>query len=42
MDCALRVLPRDKAEQAAKMVLALDEVRDVSELMSLLTFPAKQ
>ena len=33
---------RGRAEQAAEMTLALDEVKDVSELMSLLTFPDRQ
>ena len=32
---------REAAEKAAEMALALDEVKDVSELMSILTFPDK-
>ena len=33
---------REAAEKAAEMTLKLDEVKDVSELMSILTFPDKQ
>jgi len=32
---------RDKADRVAKMILSLDEVRDISDLMDLLTFPEK-
>lgn len=35
-------LSRDQAEQSAKMVMALDELDDVSELMATLTFPDKK
>jgi len=33
---------REAAEKAAEMTLELDEVKDISELMSILTFPDKQ
>jgi 2-methylcitrate dehydratase PrpD len=39
MKCALRVLSRSRAEQVAENVLSLEKVRDISELMTLLTFP---
>lgn len=42
MDSALRVLSRDKAEQALRMILALDEVKDISELMTILAFPERE
>jgi 2-methylcitrate dehydratase PrpD len=41
MKCALRVLSRNRAEQIAKIILALEKVEDISDLMSLLTFPDK-
>jgi len=42
MDCTLRVLSRNQANQVAEMVLALEDVKDVSELVKTLTFPEKQ
>jgi 2-methylcitrate dehydratase PrpD len=39
MKCALRVLSRSRAEQVAEAVLSLEKVQDISELMTLLTFP---
>jgi 2-methylcitrate dehydratase PrpD len=41
MKCALRVVSRSRAEQIAKTVLSLEKVPDISELMTLLTFPDK-
>jgi 2-methylcitrate dehydratase PrpD len=41
MKCALRVLFRSRAEQVAEMVLSLEKVPDISELMTLCTFPDK-
>lgn len=42
MDCVdfAGNLSHERAEKAAEMVLALDEVKDVSELMDIFTFPA--
>jgi hypothetical protein len=42
MKCALRVLPRSQAERVAKAVLSLEKVQDISELMTLCTFPEKR
>jgi len=42
MERACRVLSRSQAERAARIVSALDEAKDVSELMGILTFPEKQ
>lgn len=39
MRCALRVLSPSRAEQIAESVLSLEKVRDISGLMTLLTFP---
>jgi 2-methylcitrate dehydratase PrpD len=39
MKCALRVLSQSRAEQIAKTVLSLEKVPDISELMTLCTFP---
>jgi len=41
MERACRVLSRKQAKKAAEMVLSLDQVKDISELMSILTFPEK-
>jgi len=41
MKCASRVLSQSRAEQVAKTVLSLEKVQDISELMTLLTFPDK-
>lgn len=41
MDCALRVLSQKQAEDVARMTLALEDVKDISELMTILTFPKK-
>ena len=41
MKCALRVLSQSRAEQVAETVLSLEKVQDISELMTLLTFPDK-
>ncbi len=41
MKCALRVLSQSRAEQIAETVLSLEKVQDISELMTLLTFPDK-
>jgi 2-methylcitrate dehydratase PrpD len=41
MKCALRVLSRNRAEQIAETILSLEKVQDISELMSLCTFPDK-
>ena len=35
--CALRALSEDKADQAAKMILTLEELDDISELMNVLS-----
>lgn len=44
MDCIefAGTFSREAAEKAAEMTLELDEVKDISELMSILTFPDKQ
>jgi 2-methylcitrate dehydratase PrpD len=39
MKCALRVLSRNRAEQVADIILSLEKVLDISELMTLCTFP---
>jgi 2-methylcitrate dehydratase PrpD len=39
MKCALRVLSQSRAEQIAEIVLSLEKVEDISELMTLCTFP---
>jgi 2-methylcitrate dehydratase PrpD len=41
MKCASRVLSQSRAEHVAETVLSLDKVQDISELMTLLTFPDK-
>jgi hypothetical protein len=41
MKCALRVLSRNRAEQIAEIILTLEKVQDISELMTLCTFPDK-
>jgi 2-methylcitrate dehydratase PrpD len=41
MKCALRVLSRSRAEQIAEIILSLEKVEDISELMTLCTFPDK-
>ena len=41
MKCASRVLSQSRAEQVAETVLSLEKVQDISELMTLLTFPDK-
>jgi 2-methylcitrate dehydratase PrpD len=41
MKCALRVLSRSRAEQVAGIILSLEKVEDISELMTLCTFPDK-
>lgn len=38
---AVRVVPRNRAERIAEQVLFLEKVPDVTQLMSLLTFPDK-
>ena len=40
MRCVLPVLSQTRAEQVAEIVLSLEKVQDISELMTLLTFPA--
>ncbi|HXZ30535.1 MAG TPA: hypothetical protein VEG43_05150, partial [Dehalococcoidia bacterium] len=42
MKCALQVVSRSRAEQIAERVLSLENVRDISDLMTLLTFPDKR
>jgi len=42
MKCALRVLSQSRAEQIAKTILSLEKVQDISELMTLCTFPDKR
>jgi len=45
MKCALRVLCQSRAEQVGETVLSLEKVQDISdisELMTLLTFPDKR
>ena len=42
MERACRVLSRRQAEKAARLVLTLEEAKDISELMGILTFPKKQ
>lgn len=39
--CALRSLSQEKADQAVKMILDLDDVENISELMDILTFTDK-
>jgi 2-methylcitrate dehydratase len=39
--CASRVLSQSRAEHIAETVLSLEKVQDISELMTLLTFPDK-
>lgn len=41
MKCALQVLSRSRAEQVAETILSLENVKDISELMTLCTFPDK-
>ncbi len=41
MKCALQVLSQSRAEQVAETVLSLEKVQNISELMTLLTFPDK-
>ena len=41
MKCASRVISKSKAEKIAKIVMSLEEVLDISELMTLLTYPNK-
>jgi 2-methylcitrate dehydratase PrpD len=41
LKCALRVLSRNRAEQVAEIMLSLEKVPDISELMTLCTFPDK-
>lgn len=41
LGCALRSLSDAKADQAAKIILDLDEVENISELMEILTFTDK-
>jgi len=42
MERACRVLSRRQADKAARIVMALEEAKDISELMGILTFPKKQ
>ncbi len=42
MKCALRALSQSRAEQVAETVLSLEKVQDISELMTLCTFPDKR
>jgi 2-methylcitrate dehydratase PrpD len=42
VDRACMVLSSKQAEQSAKIVLALDEAKDIAELMNIITFPEKQ
>lgn len=39
---ACTVLSRDQGERSAKILMALDEVKEISELMKIVTFPEKQ
>jgi len=41
IDHASLALSRNQAEQSAKMVMALEELSDISELMNTITFPEK-
>jgi len=41
MKCASRVLSQSRAEQVAETILSLEKVQDISELITLLTFPDK-
>ena len=41
MGCALGALSRQKAGQAAEMILGLEKIKDVSPLMDILTFTDK-
>ena len=41
VDHASVVLSRKQAEQSAKMVMALEESRDIRDLMNIITFPKK-
>ena len=41
MGCGLRALSREKADQAAEMILGLETVKDISGLMNILTFTDK-
>ena len=41
VDHACTVLSSKQAEQSAKIVLALDEAKDIAELMNIITFPEK-
>jgi hypothetical protein len=39
--CMERIYPKKQIDEAAKMIFALDELKDISGLMKLITFPAK-
>lgn len=41
MKCVLRVVSQSRAAQVAETILSLDKVQDISELMTLVTFPDK-
>jgi 2-methylcitrate dehydratase PrpD len=41
MTCAQGIMNKEQANKGAEMVFALDELKDVSELMDLLTFPER-
>jgi 2-methylcitrate dehydratase PrpD len=42
MKCTLPVLSRNRAEQIAEKILTLEKVSDISDLMTLCTFPDKK
>jgi 2-methylcitrate dehydratase PrpD len=39
--CMERIYPKKQYDEAAKLILAMDELKDISGLMKLITFPAK-
>jgi len=41
MNCMERIYPKKQIDEATKMILALDELKGISRLMNLLTFPKK-
>jgi len=42
MNCATRVLSKSRSENIAEIILSLEKLEDISELMTLLTFPDKK
>ena len=41
LNCMERIYPKKQIDEATKMILALDELKDISRLMNILTFPEK-